>query len=190
MGNGQFHKKRIEFFSLPNGDVMYHVENSPARPLEMGDLDLISWITELIQERYPEAFTRLQEIYERRKKNPLFFRFSIVRRFIRCNFGELDTGYYDIERTGSFRLEEVKCPLRGECPDEGIVCKPRASARLSSREMEVFRLIVAGLNGIEIADILCLAPSTVNNHRENIKKKIRARSISQMIRFWNANNLK
>jgi DNA-binding NarL/FixJ family response regulator len=41
--------------------------------------------------------------------------------------------------------------------------------RLTDRELEIFRMIGAGLNVRDIAEKLCLSPKTVEAHREHIK---------------------
>lgn len=43
---------------------------------------------------------------------------------------------------------------------------------LSSREIEIIRLIAQGLTNKEIADKLCLSPHTVHTHRKNIMQKL------------------
>lgn len=55
--------------------------------------------------------------------------------------------------------------------------------RLSNREREVFQMIAEGRSTKEIADILCLSPSTVKTHRSNIMEKLEIDNISQLIQF-------
>jgi two-component system response regulator NreC len=55
--------------------------------------------------------------------------------------------------------------------------------RLSNREREVFQMIAEGRSTKEIADILCLSPSTVKTHRANIMEKLEMDNISQLIQF-------
>ncbi len=55
--------------------------------------------------------------------------------------------------------------------------------RLSNREREVFQMIAEGRSTKEIAEILCLSPSTVKTHRANIKEKLEKDNISQLIQF-------
>lgn len=180
----------VEFYNLPDGNVMYHIEEQPLRKLSEADRDLIAWMMDAISERYTKAFDRLCEIYTVRSRNRIFYEYSIVKRFIRCNFGELDEYCFDIDRRGNFCFEEVRCPLRGECLDEGIICKPEPTTNLTQREMEIFRLIVEGYEAMEIAQELSLSVPTINNHRENIKRKIGVRTVSQMVTYWNHNKFK
>ena len=55
--------------------------------------------------------------------------------------------------------------------------------RLSNREREVFQMIAEGRSTKEIADILCLSPSTVKTHRSNIMEKLEMDNISHLIQF-------
>lgn len=180
----------IEFFNLPDGNVMYHIEEQPFHKLSESDRDLITWMMNAIFERYKIAFDRLCAIYADRARNKIYYEYSIVRRFIRCNLGNLDEGFFDIDQQGNFCLEEVHCPLRGECPDESIICKPHISSSLTPREMQIFRLIVLGFDAADIANELYISILTVNRHRENIKAKIKVRTVAQMVQYWNNNKFK
>lgn len=55
--------------------------------------------------------------------------------------------------------------------------------RLSNREREVFQMIAEGRSTRQIADILCLSPSTVKSHRSNIMEKLEMDNIAQLIQF-------
>lgn len=108
----------------------------------------------------------------------------MVSRFIRCNFGEYDQNRYDVDANGSLKFEEVRCPLRGECREECVVCKPKLDTKLTARETEVFERIGRGLQASEIADELCISIATVNRHRENLKAKLGLRSVGQLVRYY------
>jgi DNA-binding NarL/FixJ family response regulator len=56
-------------------------------------------------------------------------------------------------------------------------------SRLSNREREVFQMIAEGRSTKEIAEILCVSPSTVKTHRSNIMEKLEMDNISQLIQF-------
>jgi DNA-binding NarL/FixJ family response regulator len=55
--------------------------------------------------------------------------------------------------------------------------------QLSNREREVFQMIAEGRSTREIADILCISPSTVKSHRAKIMEKLQAGNISQLIQI-------
>lgn len=54
-------------------------------------------------------------------------------------------------------------------------------AGLSSREIEVVKLIAAGKTTSQIADTLSLSIKTVESHRRNIFKKLQVKNVAQMI---------
>lgn len=53
---------------------------------------------------------------------------------------------------------------------------------LTDRELEIFRLIGAGVTTSAIADQLFLSTHTVDSHRENIKKKLGAKTAAELNR--------
>jgi DNA-binding NarL/FixJ family response regulator len=55
--------------------------------------------------------------------------------------------------------------------------------RLTDRELEVFRMIGAGLSVKEIAEKLYLSVKTVEAHREHIKEKLNIKSSAELLRF-------
>lgn len=55
--------------------------------------------------------------------------------------------------------------------------------RLTDRELEVFRMIGAGLSMREIAEKLFLSVKTVEAHREHIKGKLSLKSSADLLRF-------
>lgn len=60
----------------------------------------------------------------------------------------------------------------------------RSLSRLTRREAEVLRSIVAGRSNKEIARDLSLSPRTVENHRANLMKKLDVRHLSQLVTLW------
>lgn len=182
--------KNIEFYNTPSGDVIIAELNKPIRILAEEDTELIQTLLQIINDRWPIAYKRLAANYTMSERNIRHYNFRMVKRFLRCNCGEYDQSNYDIDAHGIFHFEEVKCPLRGECRDECIICKPELNTWLTDREMDVFRLIVQNLEMDEIADELSISIATVNRHRENIKAKLGLRSVKEMITYWFNNNFK
>lgn len=180
----------IEFYNTPEGDVMVKPVGQTAYVLAEKHRELIAEMLTIIRDRYPQAHEALMKLYSKRSMNRTYFEFSVVSRFIRCNFGEYDQYNHDINQIGQWKFEEVRCPLRGECPLEGVVCRPRLETSLTERELEVFRLIVLNMQAEGIAEELHISPCTVNRHRENIKAKLGLKSIGEMINYWHENNMK
>lgn len=180
----------IEFYNTPDGDVIVKELNKPACILKEQDRDLISEMLSIISDRYPKAYKKLMELYSCSSMNRNFYEFRVVHRFIRCNFGEYDQFNQDINAFGQFIFEEVKCPLRGDCKLEGVVCKPEIDSHLTDREMEVFRLIARNMNTEDIAEELSISKFTIIRHRENIKARLNLKSIPELIAYWHVNHLK
>lgn len=62
---------------------------------------------------------------------------------------------------------------------------------LTDRQLEIFRLIGDGLSAPEIARRLHISVHTVETHRENIKRKLEAKSAADLIRkavLWSSRN--
>lgn len=61
-----------------------------------------------------------------------------------------------------------------------IATDASATMPISPREAEVLALVVKGCINKEIADRLCISPTTVITHRKNICEKLRLRSVSSL----------
>jgi len=61
--------------------------------------------------------------------------------------------------------------------------KPKVLAELTSRELEVLRLLGEGLNNKEIAETLCITEGTVKNHVSNLIQKLALRDRTQAAIF-------
>ena len=175
----------VEFYTNPeNGDVIYTRKDSNLHfLLKQNDRDIITEMLELISMNYPEAYEALENLFEKHSLNKMYYEFLIVKQFINCNLGNYDTNFYDIGANGDMMLEEVKCPLRGLCPNEGIVCKP-TPVTLTTREVEVLSLIAQGYIAKEISTILNIAKETVDSHRKHMMQKIRCNTINQLIVYY------
>ena len=180
----------IEFYNTPEGDVMIKERGHAAVVLCEDNRPTIEYMLAVIRDRYPKAHARLMQLYSSSTMNRWHYEFRVVHRFIRCNFGEYDQYNLDINKDGQFVFEEVKCPLRGECEHEGVICRPELDTALTAREMNVFRLIASNCQTDDIAAELHISPYTVNRHRENIKAKIKVHNVSEMISYWHQNQMK
>ncbi len=158
--------KSIEFHTEPFGEDIIVSQDGKHRTFTEKDTELIKQMYAEIETMYPEAFKRLQELYN----SSADFRYLVVRRFVKCNFGLADEKQ-DIDHNGNWNLEKVKCPIRGGfCCDEEVICLPRFNAGLTSKETEILSLI--NLPAKEIANKLFISNSTAENHIANIKRKL------------------
>lgn len=179
---------RIEFYTSPDGTVNIKPYEQPMYVYDLSCKKVTQEMIALIRDLYPAAFTALSELYSRSERNKDFYEYKIVHRFIRCNFGEYDALNYDIEINGSINVEDVRCPLHGECLYEGVICKPTLQTKLSQREQEVAELLSQGLAHREVAEELGISIHTVARHIANIKVRLHLKNTRQIITYFNGKN--
>lgn len=180
--------KEYEFYTI-DGEVWYITAEGNNERLDEANEELISALLERIMECYPEAYKALAGIYSKSAMNVQYYRYLIVRRFVKCNFGKLDTAQSDCKPTLLFGFEKVQCPLRGECPFEGVVCMPKFNTKLSSAELKVMKLVYEGYSNEDIAKTLFLSPFTVKNHIKSVYAKLGIHEKSEFVHYANKNNL-
>lgn len=151
--------------------------------------DFIDMFLSEIENFYPEAFKALSECYEKSKLNQSYYRFLMVRRFIKCNFGDLDSTKADYEGPGIFNCEKIQCPLRGECQYEFRICQPKFNSRLSEAELRVMRLYYCNEKIEKIADQLYLSGHTVKNHIKAAYRKLGVSNQAEFITYANKHHL-
>lgn len=176
-----------EFFSYEGDVYVRHSDGTAARVTE-ADTDLVREMEEKISNFYPEAYNVLQEIYRKSSGNVPYYRFRIVARFIRCNLAEMDH-VPDVDTAGRLHLESVACPMRGECPYDGIICRPSFNHRLSPAELRVMKLLYDGYTDEEIADTLCLSRHTVHTHIRNSLTRLDLHSRGEFMKYAAENDL-
>jgi len=174
--------KCFEFNVRPGALVEVRHYDEPIYVLTESHRDLVSPLYCEIRERYPEAYSNLCPRYKDSLQNTWFFEFRVVCGFIKCNWGSFD-GQWDIDENGDWHFEFHLCPMFGECRSENKLCNPKEKLPLSDSELKVIRMIAIGKKVIEIADRLCLAQKTVENHVYNMNKKLGTHSNSQLSNY-------
>ena len=164
----------VEFRVSPDGSVFYKEKGQREKRLTKFSTELCTEILAIIKDRFPAAYSRLRVLYPKSD-------FDVVQRFVRCNFGEHDLLTPDIEHD-ILHFEEVRCSMRGMCPDECVICKPQSMVRLSEAEKQVVRLYLEGYTFNEIAAQLDKSPATVKVQLHHIKKKTGARNCREIIK--------
>ena len=176
-----------EFFTFEN-EVWFRLPNGLSDRLTEKNTDIISATLDKIEKFYPKAYCALCKEYERCKPNLLFFRFRIVSRFCKCNFGNIDN-VPDIDNAGKFNFEHVPCPLRGECRYEHIICNPEFDLHISEAEMRVLRLWYQGKKKEDIAEELYLSVHTINNHIRNAFTRLGLHEKAEFVKYAESNKL-
>jgi two-component system NarL family response regulator len=92
-------------------------------------------------------------------------------------------------------LRAIRAVLQGRsylCPDVAAVVTGAAVAQggaapstapLGARERQVLKLVAEGCTSNQIADLLHIAPSTVDVHRRNIMRKLNRHSVAELTRY-------
>lgn len=176
-----------EFYITPKGDIMIHCQDG-IRQLQSSDRSFVSAMICMLQNLYPAALSALSKKYEPKKANPANFEFFMVRRFIKCNWGEYDS-ILDIDQFGNFNFEQVRCPMRGECDCERKICNPEFNSKLTDREIEIMHLFYQNFSTEDIADKLCISCETVRTHRRNAFRRVKVHSLPEFFIYARQNNL-
>ena len=177
----------IEFY-LYEGELWVKDDEGHNELVDQTKTDLIDYVLTKIRECYPDAYKALQECYKDSAPNKIYYKYVMVKRFLKCNFGQLDSTSYDIEGE-KFNFERVDCPIRLECKYDGKICSPLFKTTLSAAELRVGRLWYEGLSKEEIAGVLYLSPETVNNHIRNIYYKLGIHEKADFVKYVTENNI-
>ena len=175
-------EKSVEFFVLGNKTCI--CRNGESRHLRPTDRDAVTFMLENISRTFPEALEALQQFASASQRNLHYYEFIMVDRFIRCNFGEADFLHPDIDDLGMFHFEEVRCPLRGYCKDEGKICKPKPHIGINKEEEKVVSLYANGLLPGEIAKQVGKSESTCKKHINNVVHRLKLPHARALIRLY------
>lgn len=176
-----------EFFTCD--DKVFCLDDVKTVEVTEQDRELVEELLSQVENFYPEAYRALQEEFVKSRTNVPYYRFLMVRRFLKCNFGDLDTTEHDMDGNRIFHFEKVQCPLRGECRMDGVICMPKFNSKLSDAEMRVMRMYYESKDVIRIADALYLSGHTVKNHIKAAYTKMGVHTRGEFITYANRYNL-
>lgn len=154
--------------------------------------DIIKYVLSKIRECYPEAYKALENFYSKSSRNVRYYQYLMARRFMKCNFSQLDATSFDvidIDSKGRFNFEKVECPMRGECQFEGVICCPKFNSKLSQSEYRVMRLLYQGKTKEEIAQELYNSPETIKNHVKSAYVKLGIHEKAEFIKYAQEHHL-
>ena len=174
----------VEFYII--GGVTCLRRNGVGAQLTPQDRDAIEFMMENIGKFFPDALADLRTWASASEPNRHYFEYRIVDRFIRCNFGEADFLRPDIDDLGMFHMEEVKCPLRGICEHEGVICKPKVRLDLPLEEQRVAELYASGYLPNEIASELGKSPSTIKKQILSAYRRLNLPHPRSLIKLFRA----
>ena len=176
----------IEFY-LWDGEVRYRV-NGQEQILKQSDRKIVEFVLDTLQKFFPDALQALSEDCEASRMNKRYFDFRRVELFIRCNFSEHDTLNFDIDH-GVLHFEDVKCPRRGICKHEGIICRPKFRVSVPAEEGKVAALYSRGLTADEIARVLSKSIKTVKNQLGSAAKRLGLSRTRDLIKIFSLYNI-
>jgi len=181
--------KNIEFTALPDGEVEVRPLIEIPYILTESHRDFVTSMFSIIRERYPIAFKNLCKRYALSIKNKTYYEFLVVCGFIKCNLGAHDNKM-DVDSYGIFHFEFCQCPLAGECKEWKETCEPKENTAISDAEIRVLRLISVGKKTTEIAEELFISPKTVENHTNNMLRKLNVHNNAALVTYWHQHNMK
>jgi DNA-binding NarL/FixJ family response regulator len=128
-----------------------------------------------IKDRYPALGILMLTSYSER---------TIIMRVL----DEGASGYILKNAMSEEIIEGIRVVASGErflCEEVDVLLKNMESqpVRLSRREQELLRLIVAGQSNGEIADSMCLGYETIKSYRKNLILKLGAHNTAQLVRM-------
>lgn len=177
----------IEFYIF--NKELWCMHDGENKVVTEADTELIGMMLTKIMQLYPEAYKALSNEYKKSAMNVPYYQYLMVRRFCKCNFGNLDNTRSDIDLNGNFHFECVSCPLRGECVNDGVICNPKLSTKISDAEMRVMKLLYEGKTPAEAASLLYMSPETIKSHYKSVYKKLNLNGLTDFVRYANNNNL-
>lgn len=86
-----------------------------------------------------------------------------------------------VEEGRTYLCPDVAGTMAGAISASQGAAKPAVA--LSTREWQVAQAVAEGKTTIQIADALCIAPSTVEVHRRNIMRKLSLRNVADLTRY-------
>lgn len=94
---------------------------------------------------------------------------------------ELRRAIRAVARGRTYLCPDVAGVVAGAASGQTAAANPAVS--LSTREQQVAALVAQGHTSNQIADLLCIAPSTVEVHRRNIMRKLDLHNVADLTRY-------
>jgi predicted ATPase/DNA-binding CsgD family transcriptional regulator len=155
---------------------------------ELGAVELLTGVARLAAKNQPERAVRLfatAEAIQTRIGLTLALALRAKNeRALAAAQAELGQEAFDAAWSagGNLSLEQAAAEARTVTVDAGPG-PPAAAGGLSPRELEVLKLVAAGLTNAQVAQELFLSPRTVNGHLNSIYRKLEVTSRSAAVRF-------
>ena len=96
---------------------------------------------------------------------------------------ELEKAIYTLMTGCKYYSEAVIEELSFSATDDLNDSQPNTILHLTSREIEVIKLIANEFSTNEIAKVLCISMPTVESHRRNLMQKLNVKSIAGVVKY-------
>lgn len=168
-----------EYYLNPKGEIMICDENG-TREYCVEDKSFTARHLQRIAQDFPDVYDALTVFFKSYIINPPKFQFLVVRQFIACRHGVLDS-VADVDDNSNLRQEYIHCPIRAMCPMKRVPCEARITTKLGKGEEAVMRMIYEGKTESEIASIRGTSIATVVTQRQNSYNKLGVNSKAEFI---------
>ncbi|MCC6818028.1 MAG: helix-turn-helix transcriptional regulator [Bacteroidia bacterium] len=99
--------------------------------------------------------------------------------YVNCSYSELEQALSYIQSGINYRCRKMNSDISCQADFESFL----QNQGVSSREYEIIKLVIDGLNSKEIADKLTISYNTVTTHRRNINKKLSLKRPNDLMRM-------
>ncbi len=145
-------------------------------------------VLKVLQENYPEMRTLILSVHDDQYLISRMIEKGAQGYLVKdSDPDEVYKAIVEVYEQGSYintlTLQAIQGKLKGE------VKKPKAFEQLSSREVEVLKLICQQLTSEEIGEKLFISPRTVNGHRNNLLQKTDSRNTTGLVVYAVKNHL-
>ncbi|MCA0233072.1 response regulator [Runella limosa] len=96
---------------------------------------------------------------------------------------ELEKAIYTLMSGRKYYSEAVIEELSSSAPEDLNDARPDTILHLTSREIEIIKLIANEFSTNEISDILCISVPTVETHRRNLMQKLSVKSVAGVVKY-------
>lgn len=96
---------------------------------------------------------------------------------------ELEKAIYTLMSGRKYYSEAVIDELSASTTDDLNEALPDTILHLTSREIEVIKLIANEFSTNEIAEVLCISIPTVESHRRNLMQKLNVKSVAGVVKY-------
>lgn len=106
-----------------------------------------------------------------------------------CNIEKVVDAIFAVHEQGYYFDDKVSKALLYKIVSQENFTPVFKNDALSDRERETIELICAGKTNVEIGELLCISPRTVENHRKSISKKTNASNVAGVVIYAIKNGL-